>query len=264
MSVISSFHYHVPGEIRTHAHPHAHIIIPLQDPFYIKFDNQEHNIAAGQLGFVPPGVTHTYGCSGRALTLNIPAEMIKASDLVFLTENSLRDIDTRLAPLIALIRQETEENIQNPDSLRYLFYYLYDKLVEQGRLSSLRYMEEHYAQEITIRELAALENYNVSYYTEWFKKNVGCLPSDYLRMIRIKKAKEILATTRYRIIDVAMQVGYYNSSSFTRAFREVEGITPGQYRKSIRKIQTSEALLPVMGGKGEKSDENRAASDSAV
>ena len=87
--------------------------------------------------------------------------------------------------------------------------------MEQGRLPSLKYMEENYASEITIRELAALENYNVSYYTEWFKKNVGCLPSEYLRMIRIEKAKEILATTRYRIIDIAMQVGYFNSSSFT-------------------------------------------------
>ena len=50
----------------------------------------------------------------------------------------------------------------------------------------------------------------------------------------IDKAKEILATTKYRIIDVAMQVGYVNSSSFTRAFREVEGITPNQYRKKAK------------------------------
>lgn len=242
MAVISSFHYHYPGELRSHAHPHAHILLPLEEPFYIRFENQEHLILPNQIGFVPPGVFHYYSCAGRAITLNIPAEMIKTPDLVYLTENSVRDIDEKLSPLIALIRQETEDEGQRTDSLRYLFYYLYDKLVEQGRLSSLKYMEENYASEITIRDLAALENYNVSYYTEWFKKNVGCLPSEYLRKIRIEKAKEILATTRYRIIDVALQVGYYNSSSFTRAFREVEGMTPNQYRQKIKKTAGSAAL----------------------
>ena len=50
-------------------------------------------------------------------------------------------------------------------------------------------------------------------------------------MVRMEKAKEILQTTRYRIIDVAMQVGYTNASSFTRVFRETTGMTPNQYRR---------------------------------
>ena len=57
-------------------------------------------------------------------------------------------------------------------------------------------------------------------------------------MVRIEKAKEILATTRYRIIDVAMQVGYSNSSSFTRAFHAMEGITPNQYRRQAMEAKT--------------------------
>ena len=238
MSFISSHSFSLPGEIRSHIHSHAHIILPIREYFYIRFQDQEHYLTPNQIGFVPPGILHFYGCPGEALTLNIPAEMIKSSDLVFLTENSVRDIDSALAPLIALIKAETSVPVKHNDSVRYLFYYLYDKLVEQGRLPSLQYIEENYASDISIRELAELENYNISYYTEWFKKNVGCLPSEYLRMVRIDKAKEILATTRYRIVDVAMQVGYYNSSSFTRAFREVEGITPNQYRKKMMDVRT--------------------------
>ncbi|MDD6212955.1 MAG: AraC family transcriptional regulator [Clostridiales bacterium] len=248
MSVISSHNYNLPGEIQSHVHAHAHIILPLDQYFYIRFQNQEHCLQPNQIGFVPPGVLHYFGCPGKALTLNIPAEMIKSSDLVFLSENSVREIDEKLMPLISLIKQETSGSSQNKDSLRYLFYYLYDKLVEQGRIPSLQYIEENYAADITIREMAELENYNISYYTEWFKKNVGCLPSEYLRMVRIDKAKEILATTRYRIIDVAMQVGYYNSSSFTRAFREVEGITPKQYRKKAQeaKLNSGGEAIPQM------------------
>lgn len=234
MSAISSHNFCLPGEICTHSHPHAHIILPLTEYFYIRFENQEHYLLPNQIGFVPPGVVHSYACPGQALTLDIPAEMIKASDLLFLTENSVREVDSRLELLIALIKQESADAGAGSNSLRYLFYYLYDKLVEESRLPSLQYIEENYASDITIRDLAELQSYNISYYTEWFKKKVGCLPSEYLRMVRIEKAKEILATTRYRIIDVAMQVGYYNSSSFTRAFREVEGITPNQYRRRVR------------------------------
>ncbi len=234
MTVISSFHYDLPDETRKHSHPHAHIIIPVNGVFHVKFEQHDNYIMTGQLGFVPPAVVHEYSCDGQALTLNIPPEMIKAADLVFLTEKSLIDIDDDLEPLIALIHKESTASKRKNESLRYLFYYLYDKLVEQGRIPSLAYIEENYASDISMKELAELENYNISYFTEWFKKKVGCLPSEYLRMVRIDKAKEILATTKYRIIDVAMQVGYVNSSSFTRAFREVEGITPNQYRKKAK------------------------------
>ncbi len=245
MSVISGRSFTLPGKIQTHSHPHAHIILPVTQYFYIRFAGREFYLLPNQIGFVPPGVVHDYGCPGEALTLNIPAEMIKASDLVYLTDSCVWEIDEKLEPLISLIKREAADAGQGGDSLRYLFYYLYDKLVEQGRLPALRYIEQNYARDVTIRDLAALENYNVSYYAEWFRRRVGCLPSEYLRMVRIDKAKEMLATTRYRVIDVAMQVGYCNSSSFTRAFREVEGITPNQYRKKMKEARDGAADTPM-------------------
>ncbi len=241
MSVISSRSFSLPGEIQTHSHPHAHIILPQTQYFYLRFDGRVFNLLPGQIGFVPPGVVHDFGCPGEALTLNIPAEMIKPSDLVALTERCVWEIDERLEPLISLIEREAAGAGRESDSLRYLFYYLYDKLVEQGQSLSLRYIEQNYASDITIRELAALENYNVSYYSEWFRRSFGCLPSEYLRMVRIEKAREILATTRYRVIDVAIQVGYGNASSFTRAFREVEGVTPSRYRQTAKQTRRSAA-----------------------
>ncbi len=231
MSIISSYTVNSSEEIQTHAHEYAHMILPIRQNFYIKFLGRTYHLKPRQIGFVPPGAVHEFGCPGKALTLNIPAEMVKSTDLVFLTENCVLDIDTRLDPLIFLIKQEVESEDTSKESLRYLFYYLYDKFVERHRLPSLRYMHENYAGPLSIAKLASIENYNVSYYTDWFKKKVGCMPSEYLQMVRIDKAKEILATTRYRILDVAMQVGYNNGSSFARAFKAVTGITPNQYRR---------------------------------
>lgn len=231
MASISCYTFSAREALQTHQHPHGHIIIVLKGTFYVKFAQKEFTLTPRLIGFVPPGVVHEYGCTGQALTLNIPAEMIKATDLVFLAENCVLEINEKLEPLVFLIQQEVDSGHAHHDSLRYLFYYLYDKIVEQYRMPSLQYMHENYADNLNIADLAAMENYNVSYYTSWFRKKTGCSPSDYLKMIRIEKAKEILATTRYRIIDVAMQVGYCNSSSFTRAFRSLVGLTPIQYRR---------------------------------
>jgi AraC-like DNA-binding protein len=156
--------------------------------------------------------------------------MVKTSDLLFFSEDPVLTIDEKLEPLVILIRQEVESG-SSSDSIRYLYYYLYDKFVERYKLPSLQYIHDNYAGDISVAQLAAIENYNVSYYTDWFKRKVGCLPSEYLKMVRIDRAKEILATTKYRIVDIALQVGYCSSSSFTRAFKAAEGISPLQYRK---------------------------------
>lgn len=231
MAFISSYTLNGPESLHCHVHKHAHIVIVLTQTFYIRFLNHEYNLTPKQICFIPPGTPHEYGCCGKTLTLDIPAEMIKSTDLLFLTENCVLEINEKLEPLVSLIKQEVESSRSHSNSLRYLFYYLYDKFVEEYRMPSLQYMHENYADDITITQLAALENYNVSYYTSWFRKKIGCIPSEYLKMVRIDKAKEILSTTRYRIIDVAMQVGYTNSSSFTRTFKSVVGITPHQYRR---------------------------------
>ena len=105
------------------------------------------------------------------------------------------------------------------------------ELVDDNQMRAVRYIREHYAEDISIAGLAEMENYNPSYFAALFKQEVGYIPSDYIRMVRMEKAKEILQTTRYRIIDVAMQVGYTNASSFTRMFRETTGMTPNQFRR---------------------------------
>lgn len=198
MAFISSYTFYAHEGLRSHTHSHGHIIIVLNQTFYISFAGREYTLTPDLIVFVPPGVNHVFGCTGQALTLNIPAEMIKSTDLLILTDNCVLEISDRLRPLVSLIKQEVEGGEAHSDSLRYLFYYLYDKFVEQYRLPSLQYLQENYASDINIARLAAIENYNVTYYTSWFKKKTGCTPSDYLKMVRIEKAKEMLFTTRYR------------------------------------------------------------------
>ena len=97
-------------------------------------------------------------------------------------------------------------------------------------------MEAHYAEQIKVSTLAQLENYNTTYYIDWFRAKTGVTPGKYLNQLRIDKAKMLLVNTQYRILDVALQVGYGNSSSFSRVFKSSEGITPQQYRQKNQVI----------------------------
>ena len=56
-------------------------------------------------------------------------------------------------------------------------------------------------------------------------------PLEYLTLLRVEHAKELLASTDMTIRDISIQVGYYDSGSFIRRFKQVTGETPLQYRR---------------------------------
>jgi AraC-like DNA-binding protein len=216
-------------ESEDHVHPYAHILIAPSAPLQVRIGDSTYLIDETRLGIVLAGVRHQCACISSIISINIPENMIKKSDRALFERNVTFPIAGMLVPLIELIKSEVARN-PDSDSLRYLYYYLYDKLVEANVPKSQRYIHEHFGEPVTIADLAQIENYNVSYYTDWFKRRLGVSPSCYLRNFRIEKAKELLLTTHYRLIEIAMQVGYNSNASFTRAFKEATGMSPIAYR----------------------------------
>lgn len=71
----------------------------------------------------------------------------------------------------------------------------------------------------------------VSYLSQFFKSKTGKTILEFVTELRINKAKELLMQTDLSLNYIAEEVGYYNVSSFIRRFKQVEGITPGEFRK---------------------------------
>ncbi len=89
----------------------------------------------------------------------------------------------------------------------------------------LRYIEEHYAEEITLETLASLAGMNPKYFCRFFRQITQRTPIDYLNYYRIECAREQLSTTDTTITEVALNCGFNDISYFIKIFKKYMGIT---------------------------------------
>ncbi|MGN0971056.1 MAG: helix-turn-helix domain-containing protein, partial [Aristaeellaceae bacterium] len=71
-----------------------------------------------------------------------------------------------------------------------------------------------------------------SYLSQYFKQQTGDTLTGYVATLRINKARSLIETTSMPLQMIAESVGYYNLNSFIRRFKQLTGMTPGEYRKA--------------------------------
>ena len=93
-------------------------------------------------------------------------------------------------------------------------------------------LASNFAQNITLRDLAAKYYVNSSYLGQLFKKRYGVSFKDYLSNIRINEAASLLLKTDKRVAEIAEEVGYHDTDYFINRFIALKGCTPSKYRKN--------------------------------
>ena len=96
-----------------------------------------------------------------------------------------------------------------------------------------RYIQEHYAENLTLRDLGKMYYINSSYLGQLFHKKYGISFKDYLNNCRITAAAEMLLKTDRKVADIAADVGYKDIDYFVSKFIEINGCTPTKYRRNI-------------------------------
>lgn len=97
----------------------------------------------------------------------------------------------------------------------------------------LNYMEAHYHQPLTIKELASLCYFSEYHFMRFFKKSTGMTCLEYLNNLRLEKAVQLFEQGNPSITEVSMSVGFGNLSYFHRAFKKKYGITPKTFLNSL-------------------------------
>lgn len=97
-----------------------------------------------------------------------------------------------------------------------------------------RFLTKNLRNRYTIEELAVNFHINQTTLKSTFKRVFGKPIATYMKEYRIKKGMELLMKTNCSIAEIAGRVGYENQSKFTQAFKNVTGVLPSEYRKSIK------------------------------
>ncbi|WP_100408128.1 AraC family transcriptional regulator [Bacillus solitudinis] len=93
------------------------------------------------------------------------------------------------------------------------------------------YLTSHYQEAITLENLAQMAGMSVSHYSRLFKKFIGYSPMDYLRHLRMDRAKELIVFSDSRLKEISQSVGYQDEFFFSRTFKKVVGVSPTEFAK---------------------------------
>lgn len=97
-----------------------------------------------------------------------------------------------------------------------------------------QYITANLKEDINLKDTAAKFNLSPYYFSRTFKKVFGYNFSDYLNLIRINRAKELLKDASLSVKEIGYLVGYNDPNYFSKVFKKYEGITPTEYREKLR------------------------------
>ena len=125
--------------------------------------------------------------------------------------------------LLAVLRKRVQGGICNVPWLSAL---------EHPRISAaLRDVMQHPGRPYTLDLLAVKSGMSRSAFSEHFSRTFGRTAMEFVKEVRLRKAADLLASTRRPIKAIAIDVGYQSRSHFTQAFKGVHGLHPSAYRE---------------------------------
>ncbi|MGG4220957.1 response regulator [Paenibacillus jamilae] len=100
---------------------------------------------------------------------------------------------------------------------------------------AIQYIHDHFSEDLNMAVVSNVVSLNYTYFSQAFKAYTGLSFVQYLKRLRIAEAKRLLECQEGRIYEIAAAVGFDNAKHFNKVFRELEGMTPQQFRlKNIR------------------------------
>jgi len=275
------------GQLRRRAQGigEALLVYCLKGGGWCELAGQLHPVRAGDLLVLPPGVPHTCGghvanpwtihwvqAAGGNLReyLNELGVSAKAP-LVWMGEDlqvtrlfnemlktleqgpsflNLLHASHTLAHLLALMIRHRHERIRDTsDSVQ--------KVAE-----GIVYMSEHLNEPMRVRALAALANLSPAHFTVLFKEQTGSSPRDYLHLLRIHRACQLLRTSAFHVKEIASRLGYQDQFHFSRQFKAFQGVSPTEYGKAgqhAKKVLRLRRVVPIAAAGGPDARASRGA-----
>ncbi len=214
-------------------------------------DNKTYQLKAGDVILVPAGVVHNteYKNSIHSRRLiNCADEFIPESVKELLCREVCHFRNPELVPFVREIFQGIEWECNNVDAYNAASFKAYThrllvliaRNLEANRVASvekhyiedaIKYMQVHFDTHLTLPDMAKMYFVSPEHFSRVFKKKTGFHFSEYLNLLRLKKAESLLRQLNAATItEIAAQCGFNDSNYFSVQFKRIYGMSPKQYQ----------------------------------
>lgn len=231
----------------------------------LNYDGQRSSIRPGELFWIDCTKPQHYRTaperqSWRVLWVHFTGATCDAYYRMFLSQNEGKNvvrpesdlsIRSALEALMRLYREGGNTLLDDIQASALLIQLMSDCIQAAGASSdgnrlpgyvvdARNFINRHYAERVTLDDLARAISINKFYLQKLFKRCIGLSPNEYLIHTRLTRAKQLLRTTANPISQIALDVGIHNIGHFISMFKRYEGITPSAYRQRWYLADTNE------------------------
>ncbi|WP_018236792.1 GlxA family transcriptional regulator [Ensifer sp. BR816] len=160
-------------------------------------------------------------CAGGSSAADLAAALVR--------RHISRDAERNALEVLQIEKARSQFDIQTRQPL-------HDYVNDNRVMATLINMEQHLEGGITIEQLAASVGLSRRQLERLFSEKAGMSPALAFRRLRLDRARHILLTSKKPIIEVALDVGFVNTSHFTKEFRRTYGRTPAEIRDSAARV----------------------------
>ncbi len=230
-------------------HTHGELLYVISGSINTVIDGKEHTLREGEISLLFPYLTHSYDDAPEAEAIIIlfdPA--VIAFDNTVLTKKlavSFTDgkeyfgMLDRAVALIKTGRIKTALGYINAvigELLEVLPIEDSYCISEDTAVKILEYCTEHFTDDITVKSVSEALYVSQSYISKTFSNKLRYGFREYINTLRIEKSKSLLKSSDKKIVDIMLECGFKNQSSFNRVFREMCGVSPYEFRCNLSKM----------------------------
>lgn len=248
-----------------HAHWHERIELLqiLSGSLEIYLDNEPLTALQGQVVVILPSMIHC-GFSGESgVSYNMIAiDIEKLSNATVASNKYISSILNRTVTFDSLVEHPTVlssinelVNSLEADSTQHPLYatsktyevisFLYRYCNPASRQSKkpdtrfgmvLEYINNHYTEDISARDISQQFGYDETYFCRRFKEATGITTMKYIRILRLELAQELLRQSNESITHISWKCGYADTHYFANCFKRHFGITPTEFRQRNKMV----------------------------
>ncbi len=236
-----------------HWHEHIELLFIIEGSCIISYGSETMNASKNDLAIINCNELHSTQASDDSIIfcMHISRSFFSDTDFDSLLFKSYIKNDKIVRELITDIFKEKEKQKEGYNmQIKGLTYLLMTHLMRNYSLKKedipvkrtkllkinavLRYITTHYQTQITTADLAKKFFLSEYYFCHFFKSETGMTPLSYINKFRIEKATMHIKSTNESITQIGLMVGFQDSNYFSKIFKKYKGMSPREYRKSLK------------------------------